>query len=150
MGPVCVEQAAQPADILRLDSSMQRIGASHASAQLAVFTRAPVVTGTCGIGFIVFGLTDYAQAHPADGFAPRLRDGRITLLAMRQALPCVQLAAGTLNRIVDAAVDLLLYRTITCPTTGHDRLLSCLPTRDRYARSAQKIQDLPCVGRSTL
>src|SRR3990167_4307135 len=82
------------------------------SAQLAVLAAPAVIAIEFGLFFVVLGLAGHAQAHAGDGFAPRLGDGGVTFFAMAQAFATRQLAAGALDGVLNAAVDLLLYRAV--------------------------------------
>ena len=80
---------------------------------------APVVAGAHGLLLVQLRLTTHAQAHTADRRPPRLGNGCLALGAMAQAFARRQLAAGALDGVLDAAVDLLLHRPVTGPTACH-------------------------------
>src|SRR3546814_2561592 len=94
------------------------------SAQLAVLAATAVVAA--GRGFVLRItrlLAVHAQAHPGHGLAPRLGDFHVALLTTTQAGPLRQLAAHSLDRVLDGRVDLVLDGAIACPTGCHVRLL---------------------------
>jgi len=64
-----------------------------------------------------------AQLDAGNGLAARVGDGRIALPAKLRAFASRQPAAGTLDGILDTGVNLILYGTVTGPTTGHADLL---------------------------
>src|SRR3546814_1407156 len=78
------------------------------SAQLAVLAATAVVAA--GRGFVLRItrlLAVHAQAHPGHGLAPRLGDFHVALLTTTQAGPLRQLAAHSLDRVLDGRVDLV-------------------------------------------
>src|SRR3954466_1287336 len=95
------------------------MGAAPISAQLAVLAAAPVVAGVVH-GLLVRGfLASEAQSHARNGLAPRLRDLRSALGAGFQRRPARQLALGTLDRVLDGGIDLILHRPFFRPARGH-------------------------------
>ena len=93
--------------------------ANPALAQLTVLARPPVVAAGAQVFGVLLGLAADAQAYTRYCLAARFGDGVAAFLAMGEACPSMQTAAGTLHRIVHRAVDLFLNRAVSGPPIGH-------------------------------
>src|SRR5690606_13605544 len=115
----CRRASSAPRRSRRRWRSTTRCWAACESAQLAVLAAAPVVDAEGGAGLVPFTLAGHAQTHAGQRRAARLGNGGVAFLAMGQALAPGQLATGALDGVLDAAVDLFLYRAVTGPAAGH-------------------------------
>src|SRR4051812_30127166 len=88
-------------------------------AELAILAAAPVVAGYRHVAPVCHFLAGDAQPHARQRRAARLGNLRAAFLAMFEAWPRRQIAAGALDGVLDAGLDLLLYRAFMCPARGH-------------------------------
>src|SRR5690606_659350 len=92
--------------------------------QLAVLAAAPVVAGGGTFGAVQGILAGHAQAHAGQRLAARGRDRLVAFLAVARARPARELAARTLDRVVDGRVDLVLHRVVACPARCHGTMVT--------------------------
>src|SRR5262245_54206945 len=92
------------------------------SPQLTVLAAATVIKTESGLClFVALGLARDAQPHAGHRFASCLGNRIAAFLALAQARSARQQRAGSLDRVLDAVVNLLLYRAVAGPTRRHDR-----------------------------
>src|SRR5450631_3572818 len=128
-------RAAQPPRLAAQEPARPARPVRLASSQLTVLAAAAVVAAELRRLAIVFGLAGHAKAHAGNRVAPRLGDHRCAFGAMLQRRAPRQLALSALDRVLDRRVDLLLHRTITCPTRRHVRHLQSIIRRPLPSRS---------------
>lgn len=93
----------------------------HDSTQLAVLA-APAVIARKDLAFsVTLRLAGETKPNSRQGGASGRWDLLTTFLALGKAFTLRQTTAGTGNFIRDRIVDLFLYGTITCPTSGHSQ-----------------------------
>src|SRR6478609_6737332 len=93
--------------------------------KLAVLAAAPVVARHRHVAPVRHFLADDAQAHARQRHTARLGNLRAAFRAMLEAGPGREIAAGALDGVLHARLDLLLYRAFMCPTRGHGSLRRC-------------------------
>lgn len=82
-------------------------------SKLAILTTPPIDTASPGIPLFMGRLAVNAKPNSGNRLAPGLWNWRATFIAVRGTLAHGKLAAGALNLVLNACVDLLLNRTIS-------------------------------------
>jgi len=93
--------------------------ADDALFELAVLAAAAIVHAGLSISLIAQALTLYTKANTRKRLAPGFWNIFVAIQALLQALAHGYAAARTLDRGLDARIDLLLNSSFWCPTCGH-------------------------------
>jgi hypothetical protein len=93
-------------------------------SELAVFAATAVISGLGRLTGILHLLACHAKTHAGNRLASGLGYRRPAFIAFAQTFAAWQLAACTLNSVLDGGVDLILYGPVFGKTTGHDYLLN--------------------------
>ena len=89
--------------------------------QLTALATPAVITAE--LLLVLFGLADYAQADTRDGGPARLGYFIAALFTSSQAYPSRQMAAGSLYRVLDSRIDLVMDCPVFGETASHSVFL---------------------------